>query len=127
VRDRDGQQLCYVYFEEEAGPRSAAKLLTKDEARRIAATLAIFEDHLREIEAKRDMLAEKRDAVTTLGKAISRIAAKRSYVRILFSRIAVMALVHDGSGTVAGRCNLPFGRMSGTPMCCPPPRSWTSV
>jgi hypothetical protein len=35
VRDHDGQQLAYVYFEEEPGRRSAAKLLTKDEARRI--------------------------------------------------------------------------------------------
>ena len=36
VRDSNGEQLAYVYFEEEPGRRSAAKLLTKDEARRIA-------------------------------------------------------------------------------------------
>jgi hypothetical protein len=35
VRDQNGQQLGYVYFENEPGRRSAAKLLTKDEARRI--------------------------------------------------------------------------------------------
>ena len=40
VRDHDGQQLACVYFEEEPGRRSAAKLLTKDEARRIAANIA---------------------------------------------------------------------------------------
>ena len=37
VRDHNGQQLAYVYFEDEPGRRLAAKLLSKDEARRIAA------------------------------------------------------------------------------------------
>jgi hypothetical protein len=40
VRDHDGQQLAYVYFEEEPGRRSAAKLLERDEARRIAVNIA---------------------------------------------------------------------------------------
>jgi hypothetical protein len=40
VRDHNGQTLAYVYFEEEPGRRSAAKLLTKDEARRIAVNIA---------------------------------------------------------------------------------------
>jgi hypothetical protein len=31
--DSAGQKLAYVYFEEEPGRRSAAKLLTKDEPR----------------------------------------------------------------------------------------------
>ena len=33
VRDANRQQLAYVYYENEPGRRSAAKLLTKDEAR----------------------------------------------------------------------------------------------
>ena len=40
VRDADGQQLAYVYYESEPGRRSAAKLLSKDEARRIAVNIA---------------------------------------------------------------------------------------
>ena len=39
VRDRSGQALAHVYFEDEPGRRSAAKLLTPEEARRIALTL----------------------------------------------------------------------------------------
>ena len=34
VRDANGQALTYVYFEEEPRRRAAAKMLTKDEARR---------------------------------------------------------------------------------------------
>ena len=38
--DSAEQKLAYVYFEEELGRRSAGKLPSKDEARRIAVNLA---------------------------------------------------------------------------------------
>ena len=47
VRDHDGQALAYVYYENEPGRRLAAKLLTKDEARRIAANIAKLPEPLR--------------------------------------------------------------------------------
>ena len=40
IREHKGQERAYFYFENEPGRRSAAKLLTKDEARRIAVNIA---------------------------------------------------------------------------------------
>jgi hypothetical protein len=40
IRDRNGLGLAYIYFEKKLGRQSAAKLLSKDEARRIAANFA---------------------------------------------------------------------------------------
>jgi hypothetical protein len=47
VIDSTGQKLAYVFFEDEPGRRSAAKLLSKDEARRIAANIAKLPEFLR--------------------------------------------------------------------------------
>ena len=40
LKDSAGQKLSYVYFEDEPGRRSAAKLLSKDEARRVVVNIA---------------------------------------------------------------------------------------
>ena len=40
MKESAGQKLAYAYYEEEPGRRSAAKLLTKDQARRIAVNIA---------------------------------------------------------------------------------------
>jgi hypothetical protein len=47
VRDRNNQALTYVYLEEEPGRRAAAKLLSRDEARRIALSIAKLPELLR--------------------------------------------------------------------------------
>ena len=47
VRDKNGRQLGYCDYEEEPGRRTAASMLTKDEARRLAVNFAKVPELLR--------------------------------------------------------------------------------
>jgi hypothetical protein len=47
VRDGNGQAIAYIYYENASRRRSAAKVLTRDEARRIAANIAKLPNLLR--------------------------------------------------------------------------------
>ena len=49
VRDSAGQALAHLYYEDEADGRSAANLLTKNEARRSAVKVAKLPDLLRRV------------------------------------------------------------------------------
>lgn len=53
-RDANGQALANVNFEDEPGRRTAANLLSRDEARRIVANIAEMPQYRRDVASRGD-------------------------------------------------------------------------
>jgi hypothetical protein len=60
ARDSNGQALAFVYFEDDPGRRSTASLLTRDEARRIAAGIVRLPELLRAERPEGNPLVQRR-------------------------------------------------------------------
>jgi hypothetical protein len=60
VRDANKQALAFVYCEDDPGRRSTAKLLTRDEARRIPASIAPLPELLRADQPDANPLVQRR-------------------------------------------------------------------
>jgi hypothetical protein len=82
--DHNGQQLAYVYFEHEPGRRSKAKLLTRDEGRRIAISIAI-----EKAVTKKDCGAL---AVVGTWRTVARKATPKAFYGLVLSLITFLGM-----------------------------------
>ena len=68
VKDANGFAVSYVYFESDPGRRTAAALMTKDEARRIAANIAKLPDYSAPTRSRTQMRFFTEDNEATRGQ-----------------------------------------------------------
>ena len=90
TRDADGQALAYVYFEEEPGRRTAAKLLTKDKARRMGVNRIVASSPCW-MDIRRRLPGWARSRATMYARSASNISARPDLLADLYRHYGIDA------------------------------------